>query len=113
MTFGADVFGRDVKGSEYEAIEKLLEDFQDQPNAKFFLYHEKGSRTFHPKIYLFSNMVTRQALLIVGSSNWSAGGFHDNVEADICVELDLAKADHLSCYQRLQLYFSEYWQGPE
>ena len=113
MTFGADVFGRDVKGSEYEAIEKLLSEFQNQPNAKFFLYHEKGSRTFHPKIYLFSNPKTNKALLLVGSSNWSAGGFHDNVEANISVELDLTKADHLSCHQQVQSYFSVYWQGPE
>jgi HKD family nuclease len=113
MTFGADVFGRDVKGSEYDAVERLLTEFQDQPNARFFLYHEKGSRTFHPKIYLFSNLKTQRALLIVGSSNWSAGGFYDNVEANVCVELDLTKADHLSCYEQLQSYFSDYWQGPE
>ena len=113
ITFGADVFGRDVKGSEYEAVEQLLSEFQNQPNAKFFLYHEKGSRTFHPKIYLFSNPKTSKALLLVGSSNWSAGGFHDNVEANVSIELDLTKEDHLSCYKQVQSYFSEYWQGPE
>ena len=113
MTFGADVFGREVKGSEYEAVEKLLTEFEAQPNAKLFLYHEKGTRTFHPKIYLFSSVERREALLIVGSSNWSAGGFYDNVEANVCVELNLKKADHLSCYDRLQSYFSDYWQGPE
>jgi len=113
MTFGADVFGREVKGSEYEAVERLLTEFKDQANAKFFLYHEKGSRTFHPKVYLFSNAEAQRALLIIGSSNWSAGGFHDNIEANVCVELDLTEADHSSCYERLQSYFSEYWQEPE
>jgi HKD family nuclease len=59
-----------------------------------FLYHDKKrSRTFHPKIYLFSNVPNNNALLIIGSSNWSAGGFHDNIEANVIIELDLKDAE--------------------
>ena len=94
MTFGADVFGSDVRGSELEAIETLLNEFKDHANARMFLYHDKKrSRTFHPKIYLFSNVPNNNALLIIGSSNWSAGGFHDNIEANVIIELDLKDAE--------------------
>ena len=113
MTFGADVFGADVRGSELDAVETLLEEFKGRENAKLFLYHDKKrSRTFHPKIYLFSNVADDSALLILGSSNWSAGGFHDNVEANVVMKLDLKDAEQSECYRNLQTYFSDYWQEP-
>jgi hypothetical protein len=114
ITFGADIFGADVAGSEYEAIEMLLKEFQAQQNVKLFLYHDKKrGRTFHPKIYLFSNEANNEALFIMGSSNWSAGGFYDNIEADVIVELDLSAAEQMQCFANLQSFFSNFWQQVE
>ena len=68
MTFGADTFSA-TKGSDYESIQTLLEHLSEQGDFKLFLYREQG-RTFHPKMYLFSNEKKKRALIIVGSSNW-------------------------------------------
>ena len=79
------------------------------PDVKFYLYYEK-SRTFHPKLYLFSNEDEKHALIIVGSSNWSHGGFVDNVEVNVIVNLDLTIADHKACLDNINQYFINYWQ---
>ncbi|SRR6266496_4884064 len=105
ITFGADVFGTDARGSDYEAIRTLLSQTGD--DIHLFLYHEKG-RTFHPKLYLFSN--DENALLIVGSSNWSQGGFFSNIEANVLIDLDLTQMDHRECYEHIQRIFATYWQ---
>jgi hypothetical protein len=56
MTFGADVFAGNIKGSDYNAIEELLQTIKGHPNARLHLYHEGdlvepariAQRTFHP-----------------------------------------------------------------
>ncbi len=109
VTFGADVFGADDAASDYSAIEMLLAEFEAYPEFKLFLYHEKG-RTFHPKVYLFANEETDKALLIVGSSNWSEGGFANNVEVSVRLELDLAADDHRLVYDKLLSTIEQFWQ---
>ena len=109
MTFGANVFDNDVKGTDYTATELILKTVQSDPHSQVFLYHEK-QRTFHPKLYLFSNEKIQQALLVIGSSNWSKGGLINNVEANIIVKLDLSQDNHLSVYNDICECFSDYWQ---
>jgi len=47
---------------------------------------------FHPKIYLAHG--TQEARAIVGSSNLTLGGLHNNIEASMSLDLDIAaKAD--------------------
>ena len=108
ITFGADAFGGETKGSDYEALETILTKFNDYPNVKIYLYHER-SRTFHPKVYLFSNEENQQALLIVGSSNWSMGGLVDNIEVDVAIKLNLNEQDHLACYKKMIGHIHDYW----
>ena len=112
MTFGADLFGGAAKGTEYEALKKLISKLNEFPKVKFFLYHEYN-RTFHPKLYLFSNENDGSGLLIVGSSNWSHGGLVDNVEANVIVKLDLDDPEHRTCYDEILEYFKIYWQEIE
>jgi HKD family nuclease len=109
MTFGADSFSRESRGSDYQAIETLVQTIGGQPSVKLHLYHEQR-RTFHPKLYLFSNEAERRALLIVGSSNWSTGGFVQNVEANLLVRLDLNDSVHQQCYSNAQRCFRNYWE---
>lgn len=111
MTFGGDIFGFET-GSEYEAIETLLKSINDSPNVKVYLYHERG-RTFHPKMYLFSNEEERTALLFIGSSNWSKAGFTDNIEVNVKITLDLNKEKHRVSYDTLVEHFKTYWQENE
>jgi HKD family nuclease len=108
ITFGADIFAGNTRGTDYEAVKLLLSEFKKEPRVKFYLYHERG-RTFHPKVYLFANEQASNALLIVGSSNWSDGGLVNNIEANVLLKLQLDKEDHRQCYQLISEYFSAYW----
>ena len=40
--------------------------------------------TFHPKLYLFED--GSRCCCIIGSSNFTPGGFGDNAEVNICIE---------------------------
>lgn len=110
LTFGADTFAGDAKGSDYDAIEHIVASL-DPEATRVYLYHENG-RTFHPKVYLFDNSEEQQALLIVGSSNWGEGGLITNIEANIVVHLDLSDASHAELYTRVNDCFASYWSEP-
>lgn len=109
MTFGADSFSRESRGSDYQALEAILQTLVDEPLVEVYLYHERG-RTFHPKIYLFSNEEDNRALLIVGSSNWSTGGLVQNIEASLLARLDLTNEAHRKCFDDAQRCFSQFWR---
>lgn len=106
MTVGADVFGSGSYGSDMEAVRTLLATFDAHERAKLFLYHEQG-RTFHPKIYLFTGR--EEALVIVGSSNWTKGGLSENVEASVVLHLDLSVPEQQAALDELISVFEEYW----
>jgi HKD family nuclease len=108
LTFGADAFAGQSKGTDYTAVKLLVDRFEKLPNARVHLYHE-GGRTFHPKIYLFANPAQRRARFFVGSSNWSEGGLETNVEANVSVTLDLRRAEHQQCYRQVADLFDQYW----
>lgn len=108
LTIGADVFGPTSRGTEYAAVETLLETFKPFPEAKLYLYHE-GRRTFHPKLYLFSREAAGRALVIVGSSNWTEGGLAENVEANVSVRFDLNQKDHRIEFDEIKGILERYW----
>lgn len=111
LTFGADGFSGETRGSDYQAIDEVLAAIGDEPTVRVHLYHELG-RTFHPKVYLFSNVEQGKAVLIVGSSNWSGGGLHDNIEANVLIRLDLATSEHRKVFDDIQFCFATYWTEP-
>jgi hypothetical protein len=77
--------------SEYAALHKLLLLFEKYKNAK--LYFAQGTHgVFHPKYYLFSNKKT--ATIIVGSPNFTKGGFSENIECSLKVECSLNSKLH-------------------
>ncbi|MFN0022255.1 MAG: phospholipase D-like domain-containing protein [Pirellulaceae bacterium] len=108
LTFGADRFSGDGSGSEYLAVQEVLARLGEERSVNVFLYHECG-RTFHPKIYLFSNEADNRALVIVGSSNWTNGGFHNNVEANVVLRLNLRTSAHRRCFDEIRTCFQKYW----
>lgn len=109
MTFGANTFSGE-EGSDYDAIKTLLDELSEFPNARVCLYNELA-RTFHPKFYLFAS--ESAALLIVGSSNWSHGGFENNVEANVLLHLDFADAEQKISYDEAVAVFETYWRAVE
>ena len=106
FTFGADVFGSDSYGTELSAVRRLLTILETHKKAKLFLYHERG-RTFHPKIYLFSGK--DEALVIMGSSNWTKGGLSENLEANVVVQLKLSDAKQRAAFDSIVATIEEYW----
>lgn len=56
--------------------------------------------TFHPKVYLFEVPLT-SAVAVVGSSNLTTGGLFTNYEANLAVELDLAKRTDKTIYESI------------
>ena len=105
LTFGANVFS-DTEGSDYEAIETLLEALDRYPTARIYLFQDP-SRTFHPKVYVFNNV--SGALLIIGSSNWSDGGFIRNVEVNPIIRLNFDNRPEADLFERLASMFDRYW----
>lgn len=108
LTFGANTFGGEAAGSELDAIAGVLDNLDELPSVRVFLYHEQ-QRTFHPKIYLFDAEKEGRALLVLGSSNWSYGGLVNNVEANVVIRLDLVDDGDRRLYDRLVECFTRYW----
>lgn len=106
LTFGADKFSGDGSGSEYAAVQEVLARLGAESSVNVYLYHEIG-RTFHPKIYVFNS--DDRALVIVGSSNWSDGGFCNNVEANLVARLDLRNAANRKCFADIRNCFDQHW----
>ncbi|HEV7563735.1 MAG TPA: phospholipase D family protein [Solirubrobacterales bacterium] len=52
-----------------------------------FVFHDRSSRTFHPKVYFAEG--DARAVLLVGSSNVTAGGLFSNYEASLEAEFAL------------------------
>ena len=92
LTFGAD------GGTDYETVATVLQTFRGYDEAMVFLYHDRD-RLFHPKLWMFSN--ANHALLLVGSSNWSKGGFWNHVEANVAIRLDLNDPAHREAHDNL------------
>ena len=107
MTFGANTFAGG-EGSDYEAIEALLNALADYPNVRLYLYNEQPARTFHPKLYLFGN--PNEAALIIGSSNWTQGGLQGNVEVNVLLRLDLNDGEQKAAYDRTVEIYQTYWR---
>lgn len=85
------IVGLDFGFSEYAALHKLLHLFDKYKNAKlYFAQATKG--VFHPKFYMFSNKKT--ATIIIGSPNFTKGGFNENIECSIKVECPLNSKLH-------------------
>ena len=57
---------------------------QRLPKAKKFVFHSSTlNYTFHPKIFIFSNM--DESLIFIGSNNATGGGLFCNITPECCV----------------------------
>lgn len=106
VTFGADTFATGG-GTEFEAVEELLNLFDTLPTAQLYLFREAG-RVFHPKVYLFFN--DKHAAVLMGSSNWSYKGLEENHEANALIHLDFADSNDKRAFDHLSQTISQYWK---
>lgn len=82
------IVGIDEGGATQQGLEMARELF-----TSVHIFHDRGSGTFHPKIYLAAG--SSAARLFVGSNNLTAGGVYFNYEAAIECVLDLPADDQL------------------
>ncbi len=95
------IAGIDQSNTSYQALVNLKTFAKDN----LFIHHDKNfDITFHPKVYLFGNREIEK--VIVGSSNFTAGGFFLNYEANIGVTLDSSKNA-----KDFQKQVSDYWDN--
>jgi HKD family nuclease len=95
------IAGIDQSNTSYQALVNLKTFAKDN----LFIHHDKNfDITFHPKMYLFGNREIEK--VIVGSSNFTAGGFFLNYEANIDVTLDNSKNA-----KDFQKQVSDYWDN--
>ncbi len=91
------VFGVDLKGTSYQALQYALANF----NVVNILNAENA--TFHPKLYVFSG--ENKASAYYGSGNFTVGGLEQNFEGgviiDYCLPTEQAEFDIL-----LENYYS-------
>lgn len=94
------VAGIDQWNTSYQALINL----KSIAKNDVFIHHDKNPYvTFHPKIYLFGNRKLEK--IIIGSSNFTAGGFFLNREANVDITLDDSKDA-----KRFQTQATSYWK---
>src|SRR3972149_8053800 len=95
------IVGIDQNNTSYQALVNLKTFAKDN----LFIHHDKNfDITFQPKVYLFGDKEIEK--VIVGSSNFTAGGFFLNYEANISVTLDTSEND-----RNFQKQVADYWNG--
>ncbi len=95
------IAGIDQNNTSYQALVNL----KTFAKENLFIHHDKNfDITFHPKVYLFGNKEIEK--VIIGSSNFTAGGFFLNYEANIGVTLDTSKNA-----KDFQKQVADYWNG--
>ena len=87
------IIGISQGGTSQQALSEALELFDNT-----WIFHVPG-RTFHPKVYLAK--AKREAVVLVGSHNLTAGGAVNNFEAGVLSRLDLADPDDLNYYEQV------------
>jgi len=85
-TVSSLLVGIDEGGATKQGLQLALELFD-----RVYIFHEPGSRTYHPKVYMASGLQTAE--LLVGSNNMTAGGLYANYEAALRCQLDLTNAE--------------------
>jgi HKD family nuclease len=96
--------------TSYEALYALYERL-----GELWVFYKHPLQTFHPKIYLFAPSSTAQAqraVVVIGSSNLTAGGLATNFEACWLEELDLRDLRQKSLFDGVSRYLGQLLDSP-
>jgi hypothetical protein len=98
------VVGIDEGGATREGLELCLDLFQES-----FVYHDPGTRTFHPKLYVVEGV--DRAVIAVGSGNLTRGGLFTNYEASLVLNAVRANDDEWRVRDEIRAYFDRLLDG--
>lgn len=92
------IVGIDQEGTSKKALKEI-----NELGINSYIFYQKESPIFHPKIYLFEG--DNDTALIVGSSNLTARGFFGNVESSLMVEFKNDNADGIKLLKEVKDYY--------
>ncbi len=92
------IVGIDQEGTSEEALNEIL-----NLNIDSYIFYQKESPIFHPKIYLFEG--DKYVKLIIGSSNLTGRGLFTNVESSLLIEFDNDDKDGAALLTELKSYY--------
>lgn len=105
--------GVDSEGTSFEAVNHLASAVSQ--NGRLVVSKHLGGRgttSFHPKAYLFSNSQSPRALAIIGSNNLTEGGLFTNHEMSVAVSLDSSERKDKRLVDQLRRQL-EIWHDPK
>lgn len=89
----------------YQTSPSFIKRFVDNRNVKFYM---QSDGTFHAKVYLFYN-TSNDWSAIIGSSNFTSSGFHNNEEANVVID----NSDTGITFKELYSFISNIWKNAE
>lgn len=97
------IAGIDSRNSSKEGLELLNENVDE-----LYLYHNDiFYQTFHPKIYVFEK-ISKKAIVVIGSSNFTQGGLFTNYELCSVTELDLQNTNEKKQFDEIIATLNNY-----
>lgn len=93
------IVGIDQEGTSKKALKEI-----NDLGINSYIFYQKESPIFHPKIYLFEG--ENDTTIIVGSSNLTARGFFGNIESSLMVEFKNDNADGIKLLAEIKDYYS-------
>lgn len=93
------IVGIDQEGTSKDALEEIL-----KLGVNSYIFYQKESPIFHPKIYLFESET--KTMLIVGSSNLTTNGLFSNIESSILIEFDNTDMQGQALLNELKSHYS-------
>lgn len=97
------VVGIDQNGTSKEALEELL-----LLGISSYVFYQKESPIFHPKIYLFEGQ--ERTALIIGSSNLTGKGLFTNVESSVLIQFINDDSEGQKVVKDLKEYFKSIFE---
>lgn len=92
------IVGIDQEGTPKKALKEI-----NDLGINSYIFYQKESPIFHPKIYLFEG--DNDTTLIVGSSNLTARGFFGNVESSLMVEFKNDNPEGIRLLKQIKDYY--------
>lgn len=92
------IVGVDQNGTSKEALEEIV-----RLDVNSFVFYQRESPIFHPKIYLFEGK--EDICLIIGSSNLTGKGLFSNVESSVLIQFKNDDQEGLGILKDLKNYF--------